>query len=32
VLPDGGIGVLFERANYAHITLVALTLEWLTGG
>jgi sialidase-1 len=32
VLPDGGIGLLFERDSYAHITLVALTLEWLTSG
>lgn len=30
-LPDGRIGVLFERDGYAHITLARFDLAWLTG-
>jgi sialidase-1 len=35
VLPDGTIGLLFERgatSPYETITFARFTLEWLTGG
>ena len=31
VLPDGRIGLLYERDNYSRITFAAFTLPWLTG-
>jgi hypothetical protein len=31
-LPDNRIGVLFERDGYAHISFLAVTLDWLTDG
>lgn len=32
VLPDGGIGCLYERDDYRKITFARLTLGWLTDG
>ncbi len=32
VLPDGRIGLLYERDNYAKITFTSFTLDWLTDG
>ena len=35
VLPDGSIGLLFERGDrspYERITFARLTLDWLTDG
>ena len=31
-LPDGRIGVLYERDDYQKLTFASLTLQWLTGG
>ena len=31
-LPDGAIGCLYERDNYAKITFARFPLAWLTGG
>ncbi len=31
-LPDGRIGVLYEKDGYRKIVLATLTLDWLTGG
>ena len=32
ILPDGGIGLLFEKDDYKEIVFVRLTLAWLTDG
>ncbi len=32
VLPDGTIGLLYERDNYAALTFAGFTLDWLTDG
>ena len=32
VLPDGTIGLLYEREGYNEIAFARFTLEWLTGG
>ena len=32
VLPDGGIGCLYERDKYRKITFARFTLDWLTDG
>ena len=32
VLPNGNIGLFFEKDNYKKNVFVCLTLEWLTGG
>ncbi len=32
VLPRGGIGLIYERDDYARITFTSFTLDWLTDG
>lgn len=32
VLPDGNIGLLFEKDEYREIVFARITLDWLTGG
>jgi len=32
VLPDGGIGCLYERDGYRKITFARFNLRWLTDG
>ena len=32
VLPDGGIGCLYERDDFRKITFAHFTLGWLTDG
>ena len=32
VLPDGRVGLLYERDGYGKITFAAFELDWLTGG
>ena len=29
VLPDGKVGLLFERDSFTRVTLVPISLEWL---
>ena len=31
-LPDGNIGLIYERDEYRKITFAGFTLEWLTDG
>ena len=29
ILPDGKVGLLFERDSFTRVTLVPISLEWL---